>query len=74
VEPAGDSSGNLPHEASLDWDSRQQHPFSRHGGRALAKDLGISGTPGFILGTELVLKALDPRVLKELIERARNRK
>jgi protein-disulfide isomerase len=40
--------------------------------RALAKDLGISGTPGFIVGTELVPGALDLKGLKDLIERARN--
>lgn len=38
--------------------------------RALAKDLGISGTPGFIVGTELVPGALDVNGLKELIARA----
>lgn len=38
--------------------------------RALAKDLGISGTPGFIVGTELVPGALDLKGLKELIARA----
>ena len=42
--------------------------------RALAKDLGISGTPGFIAGTELVPGALDVNWLKELIARARNGK
>lgn len=38
--------------------------------RALAKDLGINGTPGFIVGTELVPGALDLNGLKELIARA----
>ena len=38
--------------------------------RALAKDLGITGTPGFIVGTELVPGALDVKGLKELIDRA----
>jgi len=42
--------------------------------RALAKDLGISGTPGFIVGTELVPGALDVNGLKELIARAGNGK
>jgi protein-disulfide isomerase len=41
--------------------------------RALAKDLGISGTPGFIVGTELVPGALDVTRLKELIARAQVR-
>jgi protein-disulfide isomerase len=40
--------------------------------RALAKDLGISGTPGFIVGTELVPGALDLNGLKGLIARARS--
>jgi protein-disulfide isomerase len=42
--------------------------------RALAKDLGINGTPGFIVGTELQPGALDLEGLKELIARASERK
>ena len=42
--------------------------------RALAKDLGINGTPGFIVGTELVPGALDINGLKALIARAGNGK
>lgn len=38
--------------------------------RALAQDLGISGTPGFIVGNELVPGMLDLNGLKELIVRA----
>jgi protein-disulfide isomerase len=38
--------------------------------RALAQELGISGTPGFIVGTELVPGALDLNGLKELIVRS----
>ena len=38
--------------------------------RTLARDLGISGTPGFIVGTELVPGALDVKGLKELVARA----
>ncbi len=38
--------------------------------RALAKVLGISGTPGFIVGNELVSEALDLNGLKALIARA----
>lgn len=41
--------------------------------RALAKDLGISGTPGFIVGTELQPGALDLNGLKDLVARARTR-
>lgn len=41
--------------------------------RALAKDLGITGTPGFIVGTELVPGALDVNGLKDLIVRAANK-
>jgi len=40
--------------------------------RALAKDLGINGTPGFIVGNELVPGALDLKGLKDLIARVRN--
>jgi len=42
--------------------------------RALAKDLGITGTPGFIVGTDLVPGVLDLNGLKELVARARNGK
>jgi protein-disulfide isomerase len=42
--------------------------------RALAQELGISGTPGFIVGTELVPGALDLNGLKELIARAEHGK
>jgi protein-disulfide isomerase len=42
--------------------------------RASTKDLGITGTPGFVVGTELVLGALDVNGLKDLIARAGNRK
>ncbi|MDH5739039.1 MAG: DsbA family protein [Nitrospira sp.] len=38
--------------------------------RALAQELGISGTPGFIVGNEMVPGALDLKGLKELITRA----
>ena len=42
--------------------------------RALARELGITGTPGFIVGTEFVPGALDLKGLKELIARAGNGK
>lgn len=42
--------------------------------RALARELGITGTPGFIVGTELVPGALDLEGLRELIARARTGK
>jgi protein-disulfide isomerase len=42
--------------------------------RAITTDLGISGTPGLIIGTELVPGALDLHGLNELLERARNGK
>lgn len=38
--------------------------------RTLARELGISGTPGFIVGNELVPGMLDLNGLKELIARA----
>lgn len=38
--------------------------------RALARELGISGTPGFIVGNELVPGWLDLKGLKELVARA----
>ena len=40
--------------------------------RALARHLGINGTPGFIVGTELVPGVLDLAGLKALIARASN--
>jgi len=42
--------------------------------RALARELGINGTPGFIIGTELVPGALDLKDLKNLIEQVRRKK
>lgn len=42
--------------------------------RALAKDLGISGTPGFIVGTEFVPGAMELNGLKELVARAQHGK
>jgi len=42
--------------------------------RALAKELGITGTPGFIAGTELQPGALDLNGLKDFVARARNTK
>lgn len=42
--------------------------------RALAHELGISGTPGFIVGNELVPGALDLNGLKELIARGEHGK
>ncbi len=41
--------------------------------QALAKDLGITGTPAFVVGNELVLGAVDLPVLKALIAQARRR-
>jgi protein-disulfide isomerase len=38
--------------------------------RSLARELGLSGTPGFIVGNELVAGWLDLKGLKELIARA----
>jgi protein-disulfide isomerase len=42
--------------------------------RALARDLGINGTPGFIVGTELVPGALDLKDLKNLVGQTRKEK
>jgi hypothetical protein len=39
-----------------------------------AKDLGSTGTPGFIVGTELQPGALEVSGLNDLIARAGNRK
>jgi len=41
--------------------------------RALASELGITGTPAFVVGTELVPGAIDLTTLKELVTRARTR-
>lgn len=57
--------------AKLEADMRNpewQHVIDTN--RALARSLGISGTPGFIVGTELVPGALDLNGLKDLIARA----
>ena len=53
--------------ANPDW----QKVIDRN--RALAKDLGITGTPGFIAGQELVPGAMDLKGLKELVARARTK-
>lgn len=42
--------------------------------RTLARELSINGTPGFIVGTELVPGALDLKDLKNLIKQARQEK
>ena len=42
--------------------------------RALARELGINGTPGFIIGTELVPGALDLKNLKNLVRQIRDEK
>ena len=42
--------------------------------RTLAKELGINGTPGFIIGTELVPGAMDLKDLKNLIRQVRQEK
>jgi protein-disulfide isomerase len=44
------------------------------GNRALARELGINGTPGFIIGTELVPGALDLKDLKNLVRQVREEK
>jgi len=44
------------------------------GNRTLARELGINGTPGFIIGTELVPGALDLKDLKNLIREVRQEK
>lgn len=41
--------------------------------RALASDLGITGTPAFVVGMELVPGAVDLTTLKDLVARARTR-
>ncbi|MCC6967099.1 MAG: DsbA family protein [Nitrospira sp.] len=41
--------------------------------RRLAKTLGISGTPAFIVGTELVPGALDLKMLQDLVSQKRGR-
>lgn len=42
--------------------------------RALARELGINGTPGFIIGTELIPGALDLKDLKSLVSQVRDEK
>ena len=42
--------------------------------RALARELGINGTPGFIVGTELAPGALELKDLKNLIRQVRQEK
>ncbi|MFZ1746706.1 MAG: DsbA family protein, partial [Nitrospirales bacterium] len=42
--------------------------------RKLARELGINGTPGFIIGTELIPGALDLKDLKSLVRQVRDEK
>lgn len=42
--------------------------------RTLAKELGISGTPAFVIGNEIVPGGLELEALKEVVARARGRK
>ncbi len=51
-----------------DMDSPEWQAVIEHN-RELAKNLGITGTPGFIVGTEVSLGALDLKGLKELLKR-----
>lgn len=51
-----------------DMDAPEWQAVIEHN-RALARDIGITGTPGFIVGAEVSLGALDLQGLKELIER-----
>jgi protein-disulfide isomerase len=41
--------------------------------RALARDLGIRGTPAFVIGTELVPGAIDLETMRGLVAKARRR-
>lgn len=50
-----------PDRANPEWQTVIDH------NRALEKDLGISGTPGFIVGTELVPGALDVNGLQDVV-------
>ena len=42
--------------------------------RALARDLGIGGTPAFVIGNEFVPGMMDLNAMKELVARVRNAK
>ena len=46
--------------------------FNLNENHALAQSLGISGTPAFIVGEELVLGAVDMNTLKRMIKKARD--
>ena len=41
------------------------------GNRALAQQLGITGTPGFIIGNQIVPGAVDLATLKQMVAEAR---
>jgi protein-disulfide isomerase len=41
--------------------------------RALARDLGIRGTPAFVIGDEIVPGAIDIDTMRQLVARARGR-
>ncbi len=42
--------------------------------RALARELGINGTPGFIVGTDLVPGAIELKDLQNLVDQVRQRR
>ena len=41
--------------------------------RDLARDLGVEGTPSFVIGSELVQGAMDGAAFEKLIAQAQNR-
>ncbi|MBK9114016.1 MAG: DsbA family protein [Nitrospira sp.] len=58
--------------ARLDRDlSRPERQSTIERNRILAKTLGISGTPAFIVGNDLVPGAVDLKTLQELVAHTR---
>ena len=43
-----------------------------HGNVAIARSLGLTGTPAFIVGTELVPGATDLETIREMVDDARH--
>lgn len=64
--------GLNPEQLQIDMENAEWLS-SIHRNQALARELGITGTPAFIVGNELVLGAVDLTVLKTLVARARGR-
>jgi putative ABC transport system permease protein len=59
--------------ATPDVTARTGNVWGIAGSESLARDLGIRGTPAFVIGTELVPGAIDLETMRGLVAKARRR-